>query len=70
MSGHTPGPWQLIGSIPSEGFDCYYIKAQRRHRQSGGKIMIRQCAEVFVSWSIITGLILAMAEKLHQMGLI
>jgi hypothetical protein len=32
--------------------------------------MIRQCAEAFVSWSIITGLILAMAEKLHQMGLI
>ena len=27
-AGHTPGPWQSIGSHESEGFDCYWIKAQ------------------------------------------
>ena len=25
---HTPGRWQVIGSHESEGFDCYWIKAQ------------------------------------------
>jgi len=25
---HTPGPWQVIGSHPSEGFDCFWIKGQ------------------------------------------
>lgn len=25
---HTPGPWQAIGSIPSDGFDCFWINAQ------------------------------------------
>ena len=25
---HTPGKWQAIGSHESEGFDCYWIKAQ------------------------------------------
>ena len=28
MTEHTSGPWQLIGSHESEGFDCYWIKAQ------------------------------------------
>jgi hypothetical protein len=25
---HTPGPWVLLGSHESEGFDCYWIKGQ------------------------------------------
>lgn len=25
---HTPGKWEAIGSHESEGFDCYWIKAQ------------------------------------------
>lgn len=25
---HTPLPWQVIGSDPSEGFDCFWIKGQ------------------------------------------
>lgn len=25
---HTKGPWQSFGSHPSEGFDCFWIKAQ------------------------------------------
>ena len=24
----TPGPWMLVGSIPEEGVDCFWIKAQ------------------------------------------
>lgn len=25
---HTAGPWQAVGSHPSEGFDCFWIKAK------------------------------------------
>lgn len=28
MSTHTPGPWMVIGSIPEEDVDCFWIKAQ------------------------------------------
>ena len=24
----TPGPWLVVGSIPEEGVDCFWIKAQ------------------------------------------
>ena len=24
----TPGPWFIVGSIPEEGSDCFWIKAQ------------------------------------------
>lgn len=27
MSKHTPGPWQNIASMPSEGFDCWWLSA-------------------------------------------
>lgn len=28
MAGHTPGPWEAIGTDPSEGGDWFWIKAQ------------------------------------------
>ena len=26
---HTPGPWESVASDPSEGFECYWIRAAK-----------------------------------------
>lgn len=32
---HTPGPWIAIRSIPVEGYDGWYLKAQPNHTMRG-----------------------------------
>ena len=28
---HTPGPWHSVPSVPSEGFDCWWLMAGSRN---------------------------------------
>ena len=43
MEGVTPGPWGAVASVPSEGYECYWLRAMVSY---GAPLRGYKCIEI------------------------